>query len=71
MHNERGIRTHVLLVAAMALIIASVTSASLLLVRHRLETQVSDDLSRDLTNSVITFQFVQTERLAALERDLR
>jgi signal transduction histidine kinase len=69
MHNERGIRTHVLLVAAMALIIASVTSASLLLVRHRLQTQVSDDLSKDLTNSVITFQFLQTERLAALERE--
>jgi signal transduction histidine kinase len=69
MRNEHGIRTRVLLVAAMALIIATVTSSSLLLVRHRLQTQVSDDLSRDLTHSVTTFQDLQTERLAALERE--
>jgi signal transduction histidine kinase len=69
MHNEQGVRTRVLLVAAMALIIASVTSGSLLLVRHRLLAQVTDDLSRDLTRSVTTFQNLQTERLAALERE--
>jgi len=69
MQNERGIRTRVLLVAAMAFIIAVVTSSSLLLVRHRLLSQVNDDLSRDLTRSVTTFQDLQTERLAALERE--
>jgi signal transduction histidine kinase len=69
MHKEHGIRTHVLLVAAMALIIASVTSGSLLLVRHRLRVQVTDDLSQDLGQSVRTFESLQTERLAALERE--
>jgi signal transduction histidine kinase len=69
MHSERGIRTHVLLVAAMALIIASSTSICLLLVQHRLRARVTNDLSRDLTLSVTTFQDLQTERLAALQRD--
>jgi hypothetical protein len=69
MHSERGIRTHVLLVAAMALIIASSTSIGLLLAHHRLRARVTNDLSGDLRNSVMTFQDLQTERLAALERE--
>jgi signal transduction histidine kinase len=59
----------VLLVAAMALVIASVTLASLLLVRHRLSVQVTDDLSTDLEHSVLTFQDLQAQRLNALERE--
>ena len=69
MHSERGIRTHVLLVAAMALIIAISTSIGLLLAHHRLRARVTNDLSVDLRNSVMTFQDLQTERLAALERE--
>lgn len=66
---KRGVRTHVLLVAAVALIIAGVTSVSLLIVRDRLHAQVTDDLSNELVHSVATFQDLQTERLSALERE--
>jgi len=69
MRKEQGIRTRVLLVAAMVLIIAGVTSGSLLLVRHRLQAQVAGDLSGDLIQSVKTFQDLQAERMAALERE--
>lgn len=67
--EKRGVRTHILLVVAMAVVIMAVTSVSLLLVRHRLRAQVTDDLSRDLEHSVITFRDLQTERLGALERE--
>jgi signal transduction histidine kinase len=53
----------------MALVIAVVTGLSLLLIRHHLRRQVTDDLSRDLDHSVVTFQNLQTERLIALERE--
>jgi signal transduction histidine kinase len=53
----------------MALVIAAVTSLSLLLIRHRLRAQIADDLSHDLDHSVITFQDLQAERLGALERE--
>jgi hypothetical protein len=53
----------------MALVIAIVTGLSLLLVRHHLQEQVTDDLSQDLDHSVITFQNLQGERLRALERE--
>lgn len=66
---KQGIRTHVLLVVAMALVIATVTSLCVLLIRHRLLAQVTDDLSHDLDHSVITFQNLQAERLGALERE--
>jgi signal transduction histidine kinase len=69
MREKQGIRTHVLLVVAMALVIAIVTSLCVLLIRHRLRVQVTDDLSRDLHHSVITFQNLQAERLGALERE--
>jgi HAMP domain-containing protein len=66
---KQGIRTHVLLVVAMALVIAIVTCVCLLLIRHRLRAQVTDDLSQDLNHSVITFQNLQAERVGALERE--
>ena len=65
----QGIRTHVLLVIAMALVIAIVTSLCVLLIRHRLRAQVTDDLSQDLDRSVVAFQNLQAERLGALERE--
>ena len=67
--GKQGIRTHVLLVVAMALVIAIVTCGCLLLIRHRLRAQVTDDLSQDLDHSVITFQDLQAERVSALERE--
>jgi signal transduction histidine kinase len=69
MQQKRGVRTRVLLVAAMALVIVSVTLASLWLVRHRLLGQVTDDLSKDLQHSVLVFQDLQAMRLTALERE--
>jgi signal transduction histidine kinase len=53
----------------MALVIATVTSLCVLLIRHRLRAQVTDGLSQDLQHSVITFQTLQAERLGALERE--
>jgi signal transduction histidine kinase len=67
--RKPGVRTHVLLVVAMALVIAIVTCVCLLLIRHRLRAQVADDLSQDLNHSVFTFQDLQAERVAALERE--
>jgi signal transduction histidine kinase len=67
--QKQGIRTHVLLVVAMALVIAVVTGLSLLLIRHHLRKQVTDGLSQDLDHSVITFQNLQAENLRSLERE--
>ena len=69
MGENRGIRTRMLLVAAMALIIAGATFGSLLIVRHQLEGQVTQDFTRDLSHSVTTFQNLETQRLNALERE--
>jgi len=66
---KRGIRMRVLLVAAMAFVIGTVTMASLLLVRHQLGVQVTEDLSRDLEHSMLTFHGLQAQRLNALERE--
>jgi len=69
MGENKGIRTQVLLVAAMALIIAGATFGSLLIVRHQLQKQVTQDLTRDLAHSVATFQNLEAQRLSALERE--
>jgi signal transduction histidine kinase len=53
----------------MAVVIVCVTSFSLLLVQHRLHTQVTADLSQDLSHSVVTFNDLQAVRLGALERE--
>lgn len=68
-HRKPAIRTHILLVLAMTLVIVIVTSLFLVLLRHRLRAQVTDDLSQDLNHSVITFENLQAERLAALDRE--
>jgi signal transduction histidine kinase len=67
--QKQGIRTHILLVVAMAVIIAVVSGLSLLLIRHHLLAQVTDDLSKDLDHSVVAFQNLQAERLSTLERE--
>jgi signal transduction histidine kinase len=53
----------------MALVIAVVTGLSLLLIRHQLSNQVTDNFSQDLEHSVTTFDNLQVERLKALERE--
>lgn len=67
--RKPGIRTHVLLVLTMALVTVIVTGVCLLLIRDRLRTEVRDNLSRDLRHSVSTFQDLQAERFAALDRE--
>src|SRR5215831_10966954 len=69
MGENKGIRTRMLLVGAMALIIAGATFGSLLIVRHQLENQVTQDLGGDLAHSVATFQNLEAQRLNALERE--
>jgi hypothetical protein len=39
MHEKKGVRTRVMLVAPLVLVIASVTAASLLIVRDRMRQQ--------------------------------
>jgi signal transduction histidine kinase len=69
MRQTTGVRTHILLVLAMAIVIAIVTALCVLMIRHRLRDQVSGDLSQDLKHSVITFENLQAERLGALDRE--
>jgi signal transduction histidine kinase len=58
-----------LLVGAMALIIAGATFGSLLIVRHQLESQVTQNLTKDLAHSVATFQNLEAQRRDGLERE--
>ncbi|MGO9437233.1 MAG: sensor histidine kinase [Terracidiphilus sp.] len=64
-----GIRTRVLLIAAMAAIIAITTFASLLTIRYRLESVLTGDLSADLKRSIATFESLQAQRMTALDRE--
>ncbi len=68
MNRRQGIRTYMLLVLAMALVTVTVTALSLFLIRHRLRAEVTDNLSQDLSHSVTSFQEMQADRMAALER---
>jgi len=63
------LKTHVLLVLAMAVVTVIVTALCLVMLRHRLRAQVTDNISQDLMQSVITFENLQAERLAALDRE--
>ncbi|WP_182276845.1 ATP-binding protein [Granulicella sp. 5B5] len=66
---EPGIRTHILLVVAMAAVIAIITSLSLLLIRQGLQAQITENLTQDLSHSVRSFQDLQNERLNDLRRE--
>jgi signal transduction histidine kinase len=69
MQEKRGVRTRVMLVAPLVLVIASVTAASLLIVRDRMRQQFSNNLAADLAHSVETFQNFEGQRRAALQRE--
>ena len=60
------LRTKFLL--SMLLILAALTSTSLLLVRRRVEQQLRRQIVQDLRNSVATFQNVQRLRVVSLRR---
>ena len=66
MLHFRNVRTRVLLISVLLAVIAAVTSGSLLIVRNRVRQQAAQDLSLDLTRSLITFQNLQRQRRDAL-----
>src|SRR5208337_847286 len=64
--SRRGrLRTKFLL--SLLLVSASLTCATLLIVRHRVRLQVRDEIREALQNSVVTFQNFQRQREIALE----
>jgi len=67
--QKRGIRTYALLVFGMAVVTLIVTSLCVLIIRYRWRSQVTENLSQDLGQSVTAFQDLQTERLGALDRE--
>jgi signal transduction histidine kinase len=67
--HSQGIRTHVLLALAMALVTIFVTGLCLLVIRLRLRAEVTDNLAGDLTHSVAAFEDRQAERMAAIKRE--
>jgi signal transduction histidine kinase len=61
-----NVRTRVLLISVLLAVIAAVTGGSLLIVSSRVRQQAEQDLSADLTRSLITFQNLQRQRRDAL-----
>src|SRR5215831_4501071 len=55
-------------ILALALILATLTSITLLLVQYRIQVHVRQDISQGLHNSVATFQNLQQQRESTLER---
>jgi signal transduction histidine kinase len=58
-----------MLVAALVLVIASISISTLSVVRNRMSQQVLDDFSGQLAHSLETVQSFQQQRLAALQRE--
>ena len=63
---QANLKTKFLL--ALALISALLTFATLLIVRHRVEIRVREQLSDGVSNSVLTFQRLEQQRASTLER---
>ena len=64
--SRRGrLRTKFLL--SLLLVSASLTCSTLLVVRHRLQIQIREEIRQDLQNSVVTFQIFQRQREIGLE----
>ena len=57
-----NVRTRSLLISVLVAVIATVTVGSLLIVRNRVRRQAAQELSADLSHSLITFQKLQRER---------
>ena len=66
--RERGVRTRVLLILAMALIITGTTLVSLLAIRRPLQNLVIQNISSNLLHSIATLEDLQSQRLLALDR---
>jgi signal transduction histidine kinase len=64
-----GTRTQVLLILAMSVITAGTTLVSLLAIRGPLENLIAQNLSSQLRDSLATFETMQAQHLAALDRE--
>ena len=62
----RGVRTRVLLIAALIAVTTIVTGGSLLIIRNRIRQHVGKELVDDLTHSLATLQNLQQQRRDAL-----
>ncbi len=58
----RGIRTRVLLIAALLAVTTTLTGGSLLIIRNRIRQHVGQELAADLTRSLSTLQSLQQQR---------
>ncbi len=67
--GNQGLRTRVLLILATAFIIAGTTLVSLLAIRQPIQNLVVRNASSDLMHSVATFESMQGQQLAALDRE--
>jgi signal transduction histidine kinase len=67
--HDSGVRIRVLLILAMSLVTTGTTFVSLLAIRRPLQNLIAQNLSADLVHSLATFQSVQAQRLAALDRE--
>jgi len=68
-NQNRGIRTRVLLILAMAVITTGTTLVSLLVIRRPLRSLIVEDVSSELLHSVATFENVRSQRMTALDRE--
>jgi signal transduction histidine kinase len=66
MPSFRGVRTRVLLIAALIAVTTTVTGGSLLIIGSRIHQHVSQELADDLTHSLGTLQNLQQQRRDAL-----
>lgn len=67
--RKQGIRTQILLILAMSVITAGVTLVSLLAIRGSLQALITQNLSSELRHSLTIFEDMQTQHLAALDRE--
>jgi signal transduction histidine kinase len=67
--RSQGARTRVLLILAISLITTGTTLVSLLAIRGPLHSLITQNLSSDLRHSLATFDDVQAQHLAALDRE--
>lgn len=67
--RRQGIRTQILLILAMSAVTAGATLISLLAIRGPLQALITQNLSSDLRHSLSIFENMQTQHLAALDRE--
>ena len=67
--SAQGVRTRALLILAMSFITMGTTFVSLMAVRKPLQNLVVQNISSDLLHSLATFEDMQAQRIAALDRE--